>query len=225
MAFKACSVKGGPLTSQRPVQDRLANNSEPSRRTLLRAFSAASLNNVAIERLLPSPGAAFAVRQASSSHDPFILRRSSAGRALSRFRYHNAEGFFRSLEDAPCDTMRQLLYLAGIVAQLALSSHLLDVGFEDNWCARNIGLHVSKSLAYANATGLDHDCPKMAKLADVLTPYSTWNAPSTPGGPSATDGGFSPQDISTLLRALLDHVHRVAGHPRPRGWREWHIAR
>jgi len=196
-----------------------------SRRAMLAALSVTPVAAISANSSLSSLPHLVIHSQTQTGDCPIVLRRSRAGRALSRFRYHNAEGFFRSLKDAPSDSMRQLLYRAGIVAQLALSSHLLDVGFDDNWCARHIGLQVSKSLAYANANGLGHDCLQMAKLADVLTPYSTWNAPSALDSPSATDGGFRTQDTSALLRALLDHVHHVTGHPRPRGWREWHIAR
>jgi hypothetical protein len=40
-----------------------------------------------------------------------------------------------------------LLYRAGIVAQLGLSSHLINVGFADAWCARHVGLCVADGLA------------------------------------------------------------------------------
>lgn len=196
-----------------------------SRRAMLAALSVAPVAAISANISLSSLPQPVAYSKTEAGDGPINLCRSSAGRALSRCRYHNAEGFFRSLEDASSDSMRQLLYRAGIVAQLALSSHLLDVGFADDWCARHIGLHVSKSLAHANATGFGHDCPQMAQLADVLTPYSTWNAPSSLDNPLAADGGFTARDISALLRALLDHVHHVTGHPRPRGWREWHMFR
>ena len=32
-------------------------------------------------------------------------------------------------------------------------------------------------LAYANATGLGHDCPVMARLAVILSPYWKWGYP------------------------------------------------
>jgi hypothetical protein len=150
---------------------------------------------------------------------PVILRRSREGRRLSRFRYHNAEAFFSSLE-AGFDRQRDnLLYHSGIVAQLALSAHLLDVGFDDSWCARHIGHRVAHSLAYANATGLGHDCPDMACLADILTPYWKWNRPRILEERAPDDGPFSADDIRRLLRALLEHIHDVTGHPRPSGWR------
>ncbi len=95
---------------------------------------------------------------------------------------------------------------------------MLDIGFEDEWCVRHISLRVAKSLAYANATGLGHECSDMARLAAVLTPYWKWRKPRW-GEPEPDDGGFTTEPIRPLLRALLDHVRRVTGHPRPRGWR------
>ncbi|MEO9133337.1 MAG: hypothetical protein ABI240_19285 [Sphingomonas sp.] len=151
--------------------------------------------------------------------EPALLCRSREGRSLSRFRYHRAESFFQTLEARILTSNDETLYYSGIVAQLALSGHLLDIGFEDEWCARHIGLRIAKSLAYANATGLRHECPDMARLAAVLTPYWKWNQPPRWGEPEPDDGGFTADQIRPLLRALLDHVHRVTGHPRPRGWR------
>ena len=62
------------------------------------------------------------------------------------------------------------LYAAGIVAQPALSSHLLDIGFPDAWCARYVGFHIDRSLAYANASRFGYQCPEIARLAVVLSP-------------------------------------------------------
>jgi hypothetical protein len=104
------------------------------------------------------------------------------------------------------------LYGAGIVAQLALSSHLLDVGFPDAWCARYIGLYVARSLAYANASGLGLACTETARLAQVLNPYSKWNCRSLADGPRPNDGGFTYDEARALLRALIDHVGYVTGH-------------
>ena len=111
-------------------------------------------------------GAALASLHADYGDDPAAIVRTKEGRALSRRRYHVAEGFFPT-EHERAD-WRGYLYRAGITAQLALSSNLLDMGFADDWCARHIGLRVAKSLAYANATGLGHDCPDMARLAGFI---------------------------------------------------------
>src|SRR3546814_4279423 len=54
---------------------------------------------------------------------------------VSRCRYRNAESFFLAIEEQLFSDTSDLLYQTGIVAQLALTSHLLDVGFDDRWCA------------------------------------------------------------------------------------------
>lgn len=100
--------------------------------------------------------------------------------------------------------------------QLGLSSHLLDVGFADTWCARNVGLHVARSLAYANATGLGFASPEVALLTANLSPYSKWRNAGPSDVPS--DFPFTRREVRTLTRALLDRVRQVTGHQRPRGW-------
>lgn len=149
---------------------------------------------------------------------PVDLERSRAGRALSRARYHTAESFFAPIERAFPLPSRDLLYRAGIAVQLGISSHLLDMGFPDAWCARHVGLRVADALAYANATGLGHACSETARLAEVLTPYWKWNALHLADEPMPDDGGFTADPIRSLLRALLDRVQEVTGHPRPKGW-------
>jgi hypothetical protein len=144
------------------------------------------------------------------------LRRCREGRHLSRIRYHNAESFFAPVEQGFAFRQSDHLYQVGIVLQLALSSHLLDVGFADAWCAQNIGLYVNKSLDRANATGLGHDCPELKKLAGFLSPYGRWrNADVTEG---ADHCPFSRERICRVTRDLLQRVREVTGHPRPRGW-------
>ncbi|MCX8475874.1 MAG: hypothetical protein MT490_08775 [Sphingomonas sp.] len=148
--------------------------------------------------------------------EPVALRRSRAGRRLSRFRYHNAEGFFLGIEKGIVPHPTDRLYQIGIVLQLGLSAHLLDVGFADSWCARHIGLNVARSLAHANATGLGFETTDMELLAAILSPYSKWrNASSRDVAP---DFPFSTGELRMLTRALLDRVHQVTGHTRPRGW-------
>ena len=146
------------------------------------------------------------------------LQRSREGRRLSRFRYHNAESFFRGVERHGVRHSTDQLYQVGIVLQLGLCSHLLDVGFEDSWCARHIGLNLTRSLTYANATGLDFDTPAFALLAAILSPYGKWRHAGLCYVPP--DLPFPPYEIWALTRALLDQVHAVTGHPRPRGWRQ-----
>lgn len=140
------------------------------------------------------------------------LLRTQEGREASAFRYCNAHQFFPDARKGQHERAN-FLYSAGITAQLALSSHLLDVGFPDAWCARFIGLRVAWSLAYANATGLGHDCPRMHKLSRVLHPYWKWNAASQiHRRKKPNTGGFEPDEVQTLLAALLKQVRLVTGH-------------
>lgn len=143
---------------------------------------------------------------------PVQLLRTHEGRRLSRARYQRAEEFMLPLAPGTPGDWPDFLYGAGIVAQLALSSHLIDVGFPDAWCARYIGLHVARSLAYANASGLGFDCAETARLAQVLTPYSKWNCHSRTDGPRPNDGGFTYDEVRALLCGLADHVGYVTGH-------------
>lgn len=143
-----------------------------------------------------------------------VLERSCARRALSKTRYSNAENFLVAIEERLFSDTGDLLYQSGIVAQLALTSHLLDVGFDDRWCARHIGLHIGKALAYSNATGLNYQSAALERLAPVLSPYNVWRNPDNDG--SRPPVPKSLPDIPVLLRELLDQVRGVTGHPRPR---------
>lgn len=184
-----------------------------SRRAFLGAFAATSATVVAAPSLeaLDSEFAAWGDK-------PVTLTRTEEGRRSSEFRYHNAEEFFAGTEAGFRRGRDDLLYQTGIVLQLGLSSHLLDVGFDDQWCARHIGHRVAKSLAYANATGLGHQGAEIELLAAILTPYWKWNGQSRLRGSKPEDGPFSHEDVCRLTRNLLDHVRRVTGHPRPTWW-------
>lgn len=189
-----------------------------SRRALLRTLTVAPVAAVALS--VSSPwGDALASVHEDYGDEPAAIMRTKEGRALSRRRYHVAEGFFPAEWPGDGSGWRDYLFRAGIIAQLALSSHLLDVGFHDGWCARHIGLRVAKSLAYANATGFGHASPDMARLAVVLTPYGQWNRVRLLAEREPDDGGFTVAQVRPLLSALLDRVHDVTGHPRPKGWR------
>lgn len=154
-------------------------------------------------------------------HDePVALRRTRAGRGDSRFRYHNAESFFLGIEKGIVQHPHDRLYQIGIVLQLGLSSHLLDVGFTDQWCARHVGLNVARSLAYANASGFGFALAEFDLLAAILSPYGNWRLPQPRD--HAEDLPFTPEQMRMLTRVLLDHVHQVTGHPRPRGWKARH---
>lgn len=149
------------------------------------------------------------------AHDaePVALLRTHEGRDLSRERYRRAQEFRPALETS--GTWPDFLYSNGIVAQLALSSHLLDVGFPDAWCARYIGLNLDRSLAYANASGLGCKCARTARLVEVLSPYWKWNCRHLIDSPRPDDGGFKPDEVRALLSALLVRVGQVTGHRQP----------
>lgn len=203
------------MTARNLSPDDSSIASRTSRRALLRALTATP---VAVSALTSPWAEALAALHKEHNDEPALVCRSRAGRSLSRFRYHRAESFFQTLEAGILTGNDEVLYYSGIVAQLALSAHLLDIGFEDEWCARHIGLRVAKSLAYANATGLGHACPDMGRLAAVLTPYWKWRQPRW-GEPIPADGGFTADQVRPLLGKLLNHVREVTGHPRPNGWR------
>ncbi|MFA7585188.1 MAG: Ti-type conjugative transfer relaxase TraA [Novosphingobium sp.] len=105
-----------------------------SRRALLRTLTTTPV----AASLVTSPwGEALAALHQEHNDEPALLCRSKEGRSLSRFRYHRAESFFETLEAGILTRQGEVLYYSGIVAQLALSGHLLDIGFEDEWCARH----------------------------------------------------------------------------------------
>lgn len=185
----------------------------PSRRALLGALTAAPI--AASMPVSSHWSEALVSLHHDYGDDPVTLARTRDRHDLSLHRYHVAEEFFPDAPRLSILGWRDYLYSAGVAAQLGLSSHLLDVGFDDQWCARHIGYKVAKSLAYANATGLGHDDPEMARLALVLTPYWQWNALSRHQGLNPDDGGFTAAQVGTLLRALLDHIRDVTGHARP----------
>ena len=183
-----------------------------SRRTLLGALAGAPI--APVSRWAP----AIAALPYAATQEPISLRRSKEGRSLSRVRYHRAENFFLGFEAEAPHHRHDQLYRIGIVLQLGLSSHLIDVGFDDEWCARNLGLHIAKSLAYANATGLGHSSPEFERLTAVLSPYGKWRNSDLRRPPA--ECSLSDHEVRQLTRALLDRVHQVTGHPRPRGWRK-----
>lgn len=185
-----------------------------SRRFVLKALSAAPIATMPIgPATSPLKGAVAALPY----HDePVVLRRTKLGRSESRFRYHNAESFFLGIERGVVRNPQDRLYQIGIVLQLGLSSHLLDVGFTDQWCAHHVGLNVARSLVYSNASGFGFELAQFDLLAAILSPYGKWRFPQP--REHAENLPFTPEQIRMLTRMLLDHVHHVTGHPRPRGW-------
>lgn len=174
---------------------------------------AASPQSKSIRIVKPAPVPASPSLEGQLPAFPMLVR-SREGRILSEARYRNGESFALAIEELRFPDTGDLLYQTGIVAQMALSSHLLDVGFDDQWCARNIGLHISTALAYANATGLNYQSPELERLATVLSPYNVWRNPDIHG--SRPPVPASLPNIPLLLRELLDHVRGITGHSRPR---------
>jgi hypothetical protein len=191
-----------------------------SRRALLGALTVVPIAALP-DRAAASPwGAAIGVLPYASPDQPVVLQRSRKGRNDSRFRYYNAESFFLGIEKGIARHLDDRLYQTGIVLQLGLSSHLLDVGFTDRWCASHVGLNIARSLACANATGFGFHLPEFDQLTAILSPYSKWRSPQP--HECAQDFPFAAAEIRALTRTLLDHVHQVTGHPRPRGWKARH---
>ncbi|OAN52685.1 hypothetical protein A7Q26_07730 [Sphingobium sp. TCM1] len=190
-----------------------------SRRALLRGLAFAPVAASAIAS--PWGGALGALHQ-QYEDEPATLERTKEGRSMSRFRYHNAERWMTTLEADFLTEPRltkEALHQAGFVTQQALCAYLLDMGFADGWNASHIKQDIAKALAYSNACGFGHDCADMARLAAVLSPYWKWgyhyadweeNRPRT--------GGFIHATITPLVRTLVDRVHDLTGHPRPKGW-------
>jgi hypothetical protein len=152
---------------------------------------------------------------------PVRLVRTREGRELSLERYLRAVEFMGSLTSGLTREASFYLYSAGIVAQLAVSSHLLDVGFPDMWCAKYIGFQVDRSLAYANATAFGYEDPATERLMDVLSPYWKWNGLSRLQGIRPDDGRFAADQIREIIATLVSHVAEVTGHSQP----ERHAAR
>lgn len=174
---------------------------------------APSARSKSVSRIVPHPTLIAPLSGAQWASFP-ELTRSRQGRELSEARYRNGASFLLAIEDLRFPDPADLLYQTGIVAQMALSSHLLDVGFDDRWCAQNIGLHIGRALSYANATGLNYQSPELDQLAPVLSPYNKWRNPDLHG--SRPPLPASLPNIPLLLRDLLDHVRAVTGHIRPK---------
>src|SRR3546814_16186353 len=99
-----------------------------------------------------------------------------------------------------------MLYRAGIIAQAGLSAHLLDVGFDDDWCAKYIRHNIEKALAYSNASGLGWERSEMQRLAEILSTYWKWNPVAIWPRGRPDDGGFAGEEVTNLLRGLLDRT-------------------
>ena len=193
------------------------SRSAASKRAVLSSLTAAPITILGEIKEASRCDPFFAALPHPSTHPQLKLRRSRKGRSDSRFRYHNAESFFFGVEKGIVRDPHDRLYQIGIVLQLGLSSHLLDVGFTDQWCVRHIGLDVTRSLACANATGFGFESSDFDQLAAILSPYGKWRLPQSLE--SSTEIPFTAVQLLKLTRTLLDHVRQVTGHSRPRGKR------
>ena len=121
-------------------------------------------------------------------------------------RFERAEEFYRGLAAGLYRDPRDLLYQAGIVAQLGIGAYLLELGASDDWCRQRIGLFVDKALAIANQTGLNHLQPDMAELAQLLSPYGQWRGPFAADLPAIET--INTSRVSATLDGLLGTVRR-----------------
>ena len=126
------------------------------------------------------------------------------GRGADRF--ERAEEFNRGVAAGVYRDPRDLLYQAGIVAQLGIGAYLLELGASDDWCRQRIGLFVDKGLAIANQAGLNHRHPDMVHLAQLLSPYGKWRGPFVADLP--TIGAIEPLRVSATVDDLLEAVRR-----------------
>jgi hypothetical protein len=198
-------------------------SSSPYDSSVARTSRRALLRGLTVVPIAASPIASHCAEALASLRQRYedetaVLVRTKAGRELSSERYGSAEIAFASIEVGFFEQdVRMTLHQAGAVAKLALCAHLLDIGIPDDWAATHIRQDIEKALAYANATGLGHDCPDMARLAVILSPYWKWGYPHLIGDPPIDDGGFTPDRVRLLVRALLDRVADVTGHLWPKG--------
>src|SRR3546814_20589458 len=95
-----------------------------------------------------------------------------------------------------------MLYRAGIIAQAGLSAHLLDVGFDDDWCAKYIRHNIEKALAYSNASGLGWERREMQRLAEILSPYWKGNRVAIWQRGRTADGGCAVADVRSDERRV-----------------------
>ena len=140
--------------------------------------------------------------------------RSLQGRGADRL--ERAEQFYRGVAAGLYRDPRDLLYQAGIVAQLGIGAYLLELGASDDWCRQRIGLFVDKALTIANDVGLNHRQPDMIELADLLSPYGQWRGPFAADLP--TTAAIDALRVSATLNDLLVTVRRRLAGDRIEAW-------
>lgn len=105
---------------------------------------------------------------------PLSVQRTAYKRDFGRVRFENAVSWFASCDPDLARVEASHLYDAGICAHLALTAYLLDRGFDDSWCAKNLAYRITDALDWANAAGLGFSNSALSRLAIVLTPYWQW---------------------------------------------------
>ncbi len=133
-----------------------------------------------------------------------VWGRGLLGRGADRL--ERAQEFYRGVAAGLYRNPRDLLYQAGIVAQLGIGAYLLDLGASDDWCRQRIGLFVDKALAIANGAGLNHRHPAMLELAGLLSPYGQWRGPFAADLPAIET--IDTSRVSATLSGLLGTVRR-----------------
>ncbi|MET3438052.1 hypothetical protein [Sphingomonas sp. 1185] len=165
--------------------------------------------------------------------DPILLRPTPEARALGRYRYERAYRFFPHREPRSVHGYRRFFRDAGMTANLGLLSFLNAIGFDNDWCVRNIGCRPALALHYASRYGLGHDRPDTERLVHLLSPL--WNA-GRPGmmalgdllcpvwlwkrlhqgdGNTPAPLDFSPVQIRVLLSDMLRHIGLATGYATP----------
>ena len=150
-------------------------------------------------------------RELPDDWEPLTVQRTAWKRALGEVRFRNAIASLEAIDPDADNVTSTLYYGAGVAAQMGLTAYLLDRGFDDHWCARNVGLRITTALDWANATGLNHANPSICRLATVLTPYWKWGRFWNSDFIRSADCGFKPGEIHTIIDNLLDRIGTATG--------------
>lgn len=164
---------------------------------------------------------------------PILLRPTLEARALGRYRYERAYGFFPKRDPRSVRSHRRFLHDARMTAHLGLLSFLNTIGFDNDWCVRNIDCRPAMALHYANRYCLGHYRPDLERLVHLLSPYWDegrpgimalgdllcpvwlWNRLHRGHGSAPATLDFSAAQIRVLLSDLLRHIGLVTGYATP----------
>lgn len=150
-------------------------------------------------------------RELPNGWEPLTVQRTAYKRALGEVRFRNAVASLEAIDPDADHINSMLCYGAGVAAQMGLTAYLLDRGFDDHWCARNVGLRITAALDWANAAGLNHANPSICQLAIVLTPYWKWRRFWNSEILRSADCGFKPGEVRAIIDNLLDHICTATG--------------